>query len=66
MARPVKNWLRNHLRRFANFYFGEKYPYCNHPDVEVVSAQPVTLKPLRGVCRVCKRGVRATTVWKDI
>lgn len=66
MARPVKKWLRDHLRRFANFYFGEKYSYCKHLDVEVVSAHPAKLIPIRGVCRVCKRGVRATTVWKDV
>jgi len=58
------NWFRIQWRKFAVFYFGGIS--CKHLDVEVVTAQQVTLKPLRGRCRACGRGVRAITLWKDV
>ena len=60
----MKHWWKKALNRFTVLYFGRRL--CNHPDVEVITAHPVTLAPARGICRVCKRGVRAITVWKDV
>ncbi len=59
------SWFKNRLRRFADVYFGDEYPYCKHKDVEVLSAHPVTLMPLHGRCRLCGRGVKARLTWDD-
>lgn len=59
-----RTWKQRILRWVILIHYGDEHALCPHNNVELISAHPVTLAPLHGKCRTCKKLVKAHTVWE--
>ncbi len=60
-----EQWYNKLLNWIIYAHFGQKFPFCKHDHVDVRTAQPVTLQPKTGICKLCKKEVRAKIIWEE-
>jgi len=51
-------------QKILGWFIGDVYARCPHTNVELIGVHPVTMSPMSGKCRECKKIVYAHTVWK--
>ena len=61
----MTNWKRKILDWIIFAHYGQQHPFCKHTKVDVKSAHPVTLQPKTGICKTCKKNVKARLIWEE-
>jgi len=55
--------MKQFLQIIGLIFFGDKYRFCPHNEVEIITAQPVTMVPHRGKCKECGKAVIYKSEW---
>jgi len=59
-----KKWKNKVIGWVTYADYGQEYLCCQHPKVDVKTVHPVTLRPKTGICKICKKSVKAKLVWE--
>jgi len=55
-----KNWKN----KLTSTYYGRQQPRCEHLGVDIMTISASTGQPLSGICRLCKKNVKAKLLWE--
>ena len=61
----MKKFWRKLLKWIIYVHYGKEHPFCKHTNVDVKTANASTGQPITGVCKICKKEVKAILVWEE-